>query len=170
VRLDTDTKVSENLRLAFLTCRSKDKPGDFLFTMRELLQHDTGAAMNDRTQLAELASGGLGSEKKGKQKGVKGGGKGGGKGKDSQSSANGGKPAPLTVVFVATRHHCEFLHSLCSAVGLSATVVYGTMDQEARKLHLDRFRKRQVPILIVTDVAARGIDIPLLDHVVRQKN
>jgi len=127
--------------------------------------------MNDRTQLAELAAGGLGSEKqgnKGKQKGGKGGkgGKGSGSSKDGQSGSS--KPAPLTVVFVATRHHCEFLHSLCSAVGLSATVVYGTMDQEARKLHLDRFRKRQVPILIVTDVAARGIDIPLLDHVVKK--
>ena len=38
--------------------------------------------------------------------------------------------------------------------------------QEARKTNLDAFRKRAVPILIVTDLAARGIDIPLLDHVV----
>lgn len=45
-------------------------------------------------------------------------------------------------------------------------VIYGSMDQEARRLNLEAFRKRLVPILIVTDLAARGIDIPLLDHVV----
>merc|ERR1719223_1555282 len=40
------------------------------------------------------------------------------------------------------------------------------MDQEARKSNLQSFRSGKTPILIVTDVAARGIDIPLIDYVV----
>merc|ERR1719487_2566300 len=40
------------------------------------------------------------------------------------------------------------------------------MDQEAREAEVRRFRKKQASILVTTDVAARGIDIPLLDHVV----
>jgi ATP-dependent RNA helicase DDX54/DBP10 len=40
------------------------------------------------------------------------------------------------------------------------------MDQEARMIHISKFRARKTMLLIVTDVAARGLDIPLLDNVV----
>lgn len=40
------------------------------------------------------------------------------------------------------------------------------MDQDAHKIHISRFRAQKTMLLIVTDVAARGIDIPLLDNVV----
>jgi len=40
------------------------------------------------------------------------------------------------------------------------------MDQAARKIHIAKFRARKTMLLIVTDVAARGIDIPLLDNVI----
>lgn len=45
-------------------------------------------------------------------------------------------------------------------------VVYGSMDQAARKIHIAKFRARKTMLLLVTDVAARGIDIPLLDNVI----
>ncbi len=38
--------------------------------------------------------------------------------------------------------------------------------QAARKIHIAKFRAAKVSTLIVTDVAARGIDIPLLDNVI----
>ena len=41
--------------------------------------------------------------------------------------------------------------------------VYGAMDMEARKNSVGRFRANKSSVLIVTDVAARGIDIPLLE-------
>ncbi len=43
---------------------------------------------------------------------------------------------------------------------------YGNLDQTARKIEIAKFRVRKALVLLVTDVAARGIDIPLLDCVI----
>ncbi|KAM7253372.1 hypothetical protein ACFE04_025990 [Oxalis oulophora] len=71
-----------------------------------------------------------------------------------------------TLIFVATKHHVEFLNILFREEGIVPSLCYGDMDQDARKIHVARFRSRKTMLLIVTDVAARGIDIPLLDNVV----
>lgn len=71
-----------------------------------------------------------------------------------------------TLIFVSTKHHVEFLNILFREEGLEPSVCYGDMDQDARKIHISRFRARKTMLLIVTDVAARGIDIPLLDNVI----
>ncbi|XP_027076487.1 putative DEAD-box ATP-dependent RNA helicase 29 [Coffea arabica] len=71
-----------------------------------------------------------------------------------------------TLVFVSTKYHVEFLSILCREEGIEPSVCYGDMDQDARKIHVSRFRARKTMLLIVTDVAARGIDIPLLDNVI----
>ena len=63
----------------------------------------------------------------------------------------------LTIVFTATRHHVEYLQQILAATGVESLPIYGNMDQTARKINLDRFRKGYPSILIVTDVAARGI-------------
>ncbi|EPS61653.1 hypothetical protein M569_13138, partial [Genlisea aurea] len=71
-----------------------------------------------------------------------------------------------TLVFVSTKYHVEFLHTLLKEDGILASVCYGDMDHDARKIHVSQFRARKTMLLVVTDVAARGIDIPLLDNVV----
>ncbi|XP_024032720.1 putative DEAD-box ATP-dependent RNA helicase 29 isoform X1 [Morus notabilis] len=71
-----------------------------------------------------------------------------------------------TLIFVSTKHHVEFLNILFREEGIEPSVCYGEMDQEARKINISRFRARKTMFLIVTDVAARGIDIPLLDNVI----
>ncbi|KAJ3269832.1 ATP-dependent RNA helicase ddx54 [Terramyces sp. JEL0728] len=71
-----------------------------------------------------------------------------------------------TVVFVSTKHHVEYIHNLLVSLGLSSTFIYGSLDQTARKINLARFKHKRVNILVVTDVAARGIDVPLLDNVI----
>lgn len=71
-----------------------------------------------------------------------------------------------TLIFVSTKHHVEFLNNLFREEGIEPSVSYGDMDQDARKIHISRFRARKTMNLIVTDVAARGLDIPLLDNVV----
>lgn len=76
------------------------------------------------------------------------------------------KPDQQTVVFTATRHHVEYLSQLLEAAGISSTPVYGQLDAAARKINIAKFRAKKASVLLVTDIAARGIDIPLLDNVV----
>ncbi|CEF98487.1 Helicase, C-terminal [Ostreococcus tauri] len=71
-----------------------------------------------------------------------------------------------TVVFASTRHHVEWLHNLLEFEGVRVSSIYGSMDMMARKMALSKFRAKKADVLMVTDVAARGIDIPLLDNVI----
>ncbi|XVF37061.1 hypothetical protein REPUB_Repub19eG0113300 [Reevesia pubescens] len=71
-----------------------------------------------------------------------------------------------TLIFVSTKHHVEFINVLFREEGIEPSVCYGDMDQDARKINISKFRSRKTMLLVVTDVAARGIDIPLLDNVI----
>ncbi|XP_061368407.1 putative DEAD-box ATP-dependent RNA helicase 29 isoform X1 [Gastrolobium bilobum] len=113
IRLDLETKISPDLKLAFFTLRQEEKCAALLYLIREHI------------------------------------------GSDEQ-----------TLIFVSTKHHVEFLNVLFREEGIEPSVCYGDMDQDARKIHVSRFRARKTMLLIVTDVAARGIDIPLLDNVI----
>ncbi|KAF0872106.1 ATP-dependent RNA helicase DDX54 [Crocuta crocuta] len=76
------------------------------------------------------------------------------------------RPQDQTVVFVATKHHAEYLSELLTTQGVSCAHVYSALDQTARKINLARFTHGKCSTLIVTDLAARGLDIPLLDSVI----
>ena len=76
------------------------------------------------------------------------------------------KVAPLVQVFAATRHHVEYIHLLLDLAGISNTYIYSQLDSTARKIHAAKFANKKAKVLVVTDLAARGIDIPLLDNVV----
>lgn len=69
------------------------------------------------------------------------------------------------MIFASTRHHVEYLHELLSSVHIPHAYLYGNMDASARRYALSLFRAAQVPILIATDLAARGLDLPHLDWV-----
>ncbi|ORX48957.1 DEAD-domain-containing protein [Piromyces finnis] len=71
-----------------------------------------------------------------------------------------------TIIFAATKHHVEYLHELLDKSNIDNTYIYGSLDQTARKINISKFRNGTSKILIVTDVAARGIDIPLLENVI----
>lgn len=62
----------------------------------------------------------------------------------------------LSIIFVSTRHHVEYLQELLTLAGMNVTYIYGTLDMTARKIHLEKFKNGVSNILIVTDVAARG--------------
>lgn len=70
------------------------------------------------------------------------------------------------VVFAATQHHVEFLSRILAQCGITNTYIFSNLDPSARKINTAKFQQRQVKALIVTDVAARGIDIPHLDFVI----
>ncbi|VEU39677.1 unnamed protein product [Pseudo-nitzschia multistriata] len=82
--------------------------------------------------------------------------------KDANESTRTG----LTLIFCATRHHVEYVTALLRASGQEATMIYGTLDPDARNSNLAAFRHGRKPIMVVTDVAARGVDIPMCDHVI----
>lgn len=70
------------------------------------------------------------------------------------------------IIFVSTKHHVEYLTTLLSAAGYRSNHIYGSLDQVARQQQLAGFRAGQADLLVVTDVAARGIDIPVMDNVI----
>lgn len=76
------------------------------------------------------------------------------------------KPKEQTVVFLPTRHHIEYLREVLEHLSIPCTYLYSSLDSEARKLNVSSFQSRRVNVLLVTDLAARGVDIPLLDNVI----
>ncbi len=71
-----------------------------------------------------------------------------------------------TVIFAATRHHVEYLQILLEQANIPATFIYSNLDPAARKINVAKFTQRVTNVLVVTDIAARGIDIPMLDNVI----
>lgn len=55
---------------------------------------------------------------------------------------------------------------LLTSEGVDCAYIYSSLDQTARKINIGKFVHRKAMVLLVTDVAARGIDIPLLDNVI----
>ncbi len=72
----------------------------------------------------------------------------------------------LTLVFVRTKRGADRLASRLKRHDVSAVAMHGDMSQAARQRSLERFEKRQVSVLVATDVAARGLDIESVEHVV----
>jgi ATP-dependent RNA helicase RhlE len=71
-----------------------------------------------------------------------------------------------TLVFVSTRRASENLAAKLRVAGFRAAALHGDLDQSERERVLDRFKRRRTAILVATDLAARGIDIPGLRAVV----
>ncbi|EZA51658.1 hypothetical protein DMN91_003618 [Ooceraea biroi] len=76
------------------------------------------------------------------------------------------KPDSQIIIFAETMHHVEYLHQILDKASISNTFIYSNLDPSARKINAAKFQTGKVRVLIVTDVAARGIDIPHLDCVI----
>ncbi len=70
------------------------------------------------------------------------------------------------IVFARTKVRVERVHAAMERVGVKAEILHGGIEQKDRFAILDRFRSDQNNVLITTDVAARGIDIPTMDYVI----
>ncbi|OII74201.1 uncharacterized protein cubi_01045 [Cryptosporidium ubiquitum] len=75
-------------------------------------------------------------------------------------------PNERAIVFCATKHHVDYIAKIFEANNIIVSYIYGNMDQEARTMHLSTFRKNKSRALIVTDIAARGVDIPMIKYVI----
>jgi superfamily II DNA/RNA helicase len=69
------------------------------------------------------------------------------------------------IVFCNRKREVAQLHKSLLRHGFNAAALHGDLDQSARTAALDSFRKGEVALLIASDVAARGLDIPAVSHV-----
>jgi superfamily II DNA/RNA helicase len=77
-------------------------------------------------------------------------------------SAEGLKNA---IIFCNRKRDVAALHRSLHRHGFSVQALHGDMDQPARMAALEQFRKGEVALLVASDVAARGLDIPDVSHV-----
>ncbi|KAM5348219.1 hypothetical protein ACJ41O_008043 [Fusarium nematophilum] len=145
VRLDAETKVSPDLESAFFSVKGAEKEGSLLHILHDVIKVPVGPPEGAKEGEAD----------KGSKKRKRG------------ADAGGGKPTQhSTIIFTATKHHVEYLANLLIEAGFAVSYVYGSLDQTARRIQVEDFRRGKTNILVVTDVAARGIDIPVLANVI----
>jgi superfamily II DNA/RNA helicase len=70
------------------------------------------------------------------------------------------------IIFSATKHGADKLADQLNATGYASAALHGGMKQGARKRTLDQLHSKKVKFLVATDVAARGIDVKNLGHVI----
>lgn len=70
------------------------------------------------------------------------------------------------LVFTRTKHGANKLWKKMVSAGISASAIHGNKSQGARTKALAGFKSGKVRVMVATDIAARGLDIPLLPHVV----
>ena len=70
------------------------------------------------------------------------------------------------IVFTATKRHADELAGTLQRSGIEAPARHGDLDQRARTRALGRLRRGECKVLVATDVAARGIDVLTITHVI----
>ncbi|KAK3323501.1 P-loop containing nucleoside triphosphate hydrolase protein [Cercophora scortea] len=145
VRLDAETKVSPDLESAFFSVKKVEKEGALLHILNDVIKMPLGKPVIVKED---------GDSKKRKR------------GPDKGPDPKGRPTEHSTIIFTATKHHVEYLANLLKHAGYAVSYIYGSLDQAARLEQVENFRKGRTNILVVTDVAARGIDIPILANVI----
>lgn len=164
VRLDAESKVSENLEMLFLTTKNGEREANLLYLLQEVIQIPVATAeqlkqlraLNDRSDSDADSDANDKNDRKKRKK----------QARRKMPSANELPSEKATILFVPTRHHVEYVSQLLKDSGYLVSYIYGTLDQNARKQQLFNFRSGLTSILVVTDVAARGVDIPMLANVI----
>ncbi|KAL4872871.1 ATP-dependent RNA helicase dbp10 [Aspergillus spectabilis] len=153
VRLDTESKISPDLQNAFFSIKSAEKEGALLYILHEVIKMPTGPTEASK----RFKLGGDDESRNNKRKRA---------GMDRFINFKESPTKHSTIVFAATKHHVDYLYSLLGEAGFAVSYAYGALDQTARKIQVQNFRTGISNILVVTDVAARGIDIPILANVI----
>ncbi len=74
--------------------------------------------------------------------------------------------AERTIVFSRTKHGANQIVRKLEKAGVRSTAIHGNKSQNARRQALESFRENRVAVLVATDIAARGIDIAGVSHVI----
>ena len=78
----------------------------------------------------------------------------------------GGKDVDQALVFTSTQRDADWLAERLQEIGHAVAPLHGGMPQGRRNRVLMALRRKEVKVLVATDVAARGIDVPTISHVV----
>jgi ATP-dependent RNA helicase RhlE len=70
------------------------------------------------------------------------------------------------LVFARTKHRAKKIAGQLIQSGLSATSLQGNLSQNRRQEAMDNFRSGRIKVLVATDIAARGIDVSRISHVI----
>ncbi|MFT3674588.1 MAG: DEAD/DEAH box helicase [Chitinophagaceae bacterium] len=73
---------------------------------------------------------------------------------------------PTALVFTRTKHGADKVARILNKAGIRAEAIHGNKTQNARQNALSNFKSRKTRVLVATDIAARGIDIDELTHVI----
>ncbi|CAG8710844.1 13902_t:CDS:2, partial [Cetraspora pellucida] len=143
VRLDTDTKISTDVMRAFFSVKQLEKEAALLYLLYEVI----------KIHLTPTSSVTISKNSNNKDD-------------NSSNTISQSLLSNQTIIFVSTKHHVEYITNLLNLSGFQTSYIYGSLDQTARKIQINNFRGGRTNILVVTDVAARGIDIPILENVI----
>ena len=72
----------------------------------------------------------------------------------------------LTIVFCRTKRSCDQVATTLTTKGFAAAAVHGDLGQSQRERAMRAFRSGKVDVLVATDVAARGLDVDDVTHVI----
>jgi ATP-dependent RNA helicase DeaD len=72
----------------------------------------------------------------------------------------------LAIVFTNTKHQARKLAKKLFDAGVNAKEIHGDLVQQRREKVMERFRKHQIHFLVATDLAARGIDVTGVTHII----
>ncbi len=73
---------------------------------------------------------------------------------------------PEALIFTRTKHGADRISKDLTKAGITAEAIHGNKSQNARQRALENFKLKKIRVLVATDIAARGIDIEKLSHVI----
>jgi len=76
------------------------------------------------------------------------------------------KTAPPTVIFCERKGDVDDIHEYLLLKGVDAVSIHGSKEQEERNAAIDAFKEQRTDVLVATDVAAKGLDFPDVQHVI----
>lgn len=77
-----------------------------------------------------------------------------------------GKDVRSALVFTRTKHGADKVVKDLIRDGITAEAIHGNKSQNARQRALNNFKSGETPVLVATDIAARGIDVDAISHVI----
>ncbi|GMG00263.1 unnamed protein product [[Candida] boidinii] len=171
VRLDSEQKISDQLEMTFISTKKNEREANLLSIIQDVIkiplatreQLDRLAKANNEVDSSDDDADDNDGDDDKKRKRRKTNHK---IKRERLPKANELPSENSTIVFVPTKHHVEYITLTLKAAGYGVAYIYGSLDQYARKRQLLNFRMGLCPLLVVTDVAARGIDIPILANVI----